>query len=51
MSTCRMANYGCPIQVETWVRVHCLENIASSEVDVQKSSRPAASWVADPPVF
>jgi hypothetical protein len=46
-----MANYGCPSQVETWVRLHCLENGASSEVDVQKSSRPPASRVADPPVF
>jgi hypothetical protein len=46
-----MANYGCPSQVETWVRVHCLENVASSEVDIQKSSRPTTTPVADPPVF
>jgi len=28
-----------------------LNNVASSEVDVEKSSRPSASPVADPPVF
>src|SRR5947208_9042663 len=51
MSTCRMANDGRTSQVETWVRRHCLNNVASSEVDVEKSSRPSASPVADPPVF
>jgi hypothetical protein len=38
-------------QVETWVRRHCLNNVASSEVDVLKSSRPTTTWVADPSVF
>ena len=51
MTTGRMPNDGCSGLVEARILREFLENVASCETDVLKSSRPAATWVADPPVF
>src|SRR6266852_2453461 len=51
MTAGRMTNDRCPGSIEARVLGHDLENVASRETDVLKGSRPAATGIADPPVF
>ncbi len=51
MTAGRVANDGCPGLVEARIILHFLENAASCEADVQKSSRPTTTRVANPSVF
>lgn len=51
MTAGRMPKDGRSGVVEARVRRCRLHNVAGCEADVLKGSRPAAPWVADPPVF
>src|SRR2546427_12862086 len=51
MTTGRMSNDRCPRLVEAWINGQILENVASGEANVVKSSGSTTARVSDPPVF
>jgi len=51
MAAGRMTDDGRQGRVDARVSRHRLKNVASSETDVLKGSRPTTSRVAEPPIF